>query len=103
MIRTPVCDLLKIRHPIALGGMAGGTAVPLVAAVSNAGGLGTLGMATTPDDRIAAEIAAIRAGTSQPFGINFLLFRARDASIDAALNAQPPVFSAAWARPDQDL
>src|SRR5438105_1356152 len=103
MIHTPVCDLLQIQHPIVLGGMAGGTAVPLVAAVSNAGGLGTLGMAVTPEDRIAAEIAAIRAKTAHPFGINFLLFRTRDSAIDAALGASPPVFSAAWARPDQDL
>jgi enoyl-[acyl-carrier protein] reductase II len=41
MIHTPVCGLLGIRHPIVLGGMAGSTSVPLVAAVSNAGGLGT--------------------------------------------------------------
>jgi len=103
MIHTPLCDVLQIRHPIVLGGMAGATSVPLVAAVSNAGGLGTLGMALTPPDRISAEIAAIREATPQPFAINFLLFRAPDAAIDAALAASPPVFSAAWARPDQDL
>ena len=44
MIHTPVCDLLGITHPIVLGGMASGTSVPLVTAVSNAGGLGTLGV-----------------------------------------------------------
>ena len=47
LIHTPVCDLLQIRHPIVLGGMAGSTSVPLVAAVSNAGGLGILGIART--------------------------------------------------------
>jgi NAD(P)H-dependent flavin oxidoreductase YrpB (nitropropane dioxygenase family) len=103
LIHTPVCDLLKIRHPIVLGGMAGSTSVPLVAAVSNAGGLGTLGIARTPDAQIPKDIAAIRHATSGPFGVNFLLFMARDAAIDAALNARPPVFSAAWARADQDL
>ena len=103
MIHTPVCDLLGIRHPIALGGMAGHTSVPLVAAVSNAGGLGTLGIARTPDDQIPNDIAAIRAATPAPFGVNFLLFLARDTAIDAALAARPPVFSAAWARADQDL
>ncbi len=103
MIHTPVCDLLQIRHPIVLGGMAGGTSTPLVAAVSNAGGLGTLGMALTPPERVSAEIAAIREATLRSFAVNFLLFRAHDAAIDAALAASPPVFSAAWARPDQDL
>ncbi len=103
MIHTPVCDLLRIRHPIALGGMAGGTSVPLVAAVSNAGGLGTLGIARTPAEQIPKDIDAIRATTTAPFGVNFLLFMAREAAIDAALAARPPVFSAAWARADQDL
>jgi NAD(P)H-dependent flavin oxidoreductase YrpB (nitropropane dioxygenase family) len=103
MIHTPVCDLLQIRHPIVLGGMASGTDVSLVAAVSNAGGLGTLGIARTPADQIPQDIGAIRAMTQAPFGVNFLLFMAREPAIDAALNARPPVFSAAWARADQDL
>jgi NAD(P)H-dependent flavin oxidoreductase YrpB (nitropropane dioxygenase family) len=86
-----------------LGGMAGSTSVPLVAAVSNAGGLGTLGIARIPDAQIPKDIAAIRQATTCPFGVNFLLFMVRDAAIDAALDARPPVFSAAWARADQDL
>lgn len=103
MIHTPVCDLLRIRHPIVLGGMAGSTSVPLVAAVSNAGGLGTLGIARTPAERIPKDLGAIREATKGPFGVNFLLFLAREPAIAAALNARPPVFSAAWARADQDL
>jgi NAD(P)H-dependent flavin oxidoreductase YrpB (nitropropane dioxygenase family) len=103
LIHTPVCDLLRIRHPIVLGGMAGSTSVPLVAAVSNAGGLGTLGIARTPAEQIPKDIDAIRETTKGPFGVNFLLFVAREPAIDAALNARPPVFSAAWARADQDL
>jgi NAD(P)H-dependent flavin oxidoreductase YrpB (nitropropane dioxygenase family) len=83
--------------------MAGSTSVPLVAAVSNAGGLGTLGIARTPAEQIPKDIAAIREATKGPFGVNFLLFLAQEAAIDAALNARPPVFSVAWARADQDL
>jgi NAD(P)H-dependent flavin oxidoreductase YrpB (nitropropane dioxygenase family) len=103
VIHTPVCDLLRIRHPIALGGMAGSTSVPLVAAVSNAGGLGTVGIARTPAEQIPTDIAAIRGATGSPFGVNFLLFLAREPALEAALNTRPPVFSAAWARADQDL
>lgn len=103
MIHTPVCDLLRIRHPIVLGGMAGSTSVPLVAAVSNAGGLGTLGIARTSAEQIPKDIGAIREMTKAPFGVNFLLFLAREPAIDVALNTRPPVFSAAWARADQDL
>ena len=43
MIHTRICDLLAIVHPIVLGGMGTATTAPLVAAVSNAGGFGTLG------------------------------------------------------------
>jgi NAD(P)H-dependent flavin oxidoreductase YrpB (nitropropane dioxygenase family) len=103
VIHTPVCDLLQIRHPVVLGGMAGHTSVPLVAAVSNAGGLGTLGIARTPPEQIPKDIRGIRETTKQPFGVNFLLFDAREPAIDAALKERPAVFSAAWARADQDL
>ena len=103
MIHTRVCDLLGIRHPIVLGGMAGHTSVPLVAAVSNAGGLGTLGVSRIPAEQIPAGIAAIRAATARPFGVNFFLFDARQATIDVALGERPPVFAATWARADQDL
>ena len=43
MIRTRICDMLKIDHPIALGGMGSIYAPDLVSAVSNAGGLGAMG------------------------------------------------------------
>jgi NAD(P)H-dependent flavin oxidoreductase YrpB (nitropropane dioxygenase family) len=104
VIHTPVCDLLRIEHPIALGGMAGGhTSATLVAAVSNAGGLGTLGAGRTSAEQIPKDIISIREATDRPFGVNFLLFDAREAAIDAALQLRPPVFAAAWARADQDL
>jgi NAD(P)H-dependent flavin oxidoreductase YrpB (nitropropane dioxygenase family) len=97
VIHTPVCDLLRIRHPIALGGMAGHTSVPLVTAVSKVGGLGTLGVGRTPVEQIPKDIEAIRETAKRPFGVNFLLFDAREPAIDAALKERPPVFAAAWA------
>src|SRR5215470_5957275 len=103
MLHTPVCDLLGITHPIVLGGMASGTSVPLVAAVSNAGGLGTLGVTGQSATQVRDQIAAIRAATDKPFGVNFLLFLTEEASFSAALEARPPVVSFAWARPEQDL
>lgn len=103
MLHTRLCDLLGIKHPIILGGMGTGTSVPLVAAVSEAGGLGVLGLANIPTPQVSEHIAAIREATSKPFGINFLLFLMREESFAAALEAKPPVMSFAWARPDQDL
>jgi NAD(P)H-dependent flavin oxidoreductase YrpB (nitropropane dioxygenase family) len=103
MIRTPVCDVLQIEHPIALGGMASVYAPPLVAAVSNAGGLGALGVGRMEADQIRAGAAAIRELTDKPFGLNFLIFLANEDSFAAALALRPAVMALAWPRPDQDV
>jgi NAD(P)H-dependent flavin oxidoreductase YrpB (nitropropane dioxygenase family) len=103
MIRTPVCDLLDIEHPIALGGMGSATSPALVAAVSRAGGLGALGCHYLSPEHIRARAAAIRQETNKPFGLNFLMFDTREDSFAAALELRPAVMQFAWARPDQDL
>jgi NAD(P)H-dependent flavin oxidoreductase YrpB (nitropropane dioxygenase family) len=104
MIHTPICDLLGIRYPLVLGGMAAGhTSAPLVAAVSNAGGLGTMGLSTTSLAEIGRVIGSIRAATKQPFGVNFLLFVMQEPAFAAALEARPPVMAFAWASREQDL
>ncbi len=103
MIRTPVCDLLGIEHPIALGGMGSASSPALVAAVSRAGGLGAHGCHYLTPEQIRERTAAIRQGTNKPFGLNFLLFDTREDSFAAALELRPAVMQFAWARPDQDL
>ena len=45
-LHTPLCDTLGIEYPIILAGMGGVSMSKLVAAVSNAGGLGVMGAAT---------------------------------------------------------
>ena len=103
MITTRATALLGIQHPVILGGMGSGTSPELVAAVSNAGGLGILGCTGDPPEKIAQLAAAIRALTDRPFGLNLLLFQAKEPAIDAVLAARPAVFSTAWAAPQQDL
>ena len=58
MISTPVCDLLGIEHPIALGGMGSVFSPPLVAAVSEAGGLGALGCHRLTPEQIRTAVDA---------------------------------------------
>ncbi|MGH7846240.1 MAG: NAD(P)H-dependent flavin oxidoreductase [Candidatus Binatia bacterium] len=103
MIYTRICDLLGITHPIILGGMGGATSAPLVAAVSNAGGLGTLGTSQFTGAQLENEIATIREATDKPFGINHLLFLKPDETFAVTLRARPKVVAFAWARQDQDL
>jgi NAD(P)H-dependent flavin oxidoreductase YrpB (nitropropane dioxygenase family) len=103
MIRTPVCDLLGIEHPIALGGMGSIYAPALVAAVSEAGGLGAMGCHRLDPDQIRAGATAIRERTKRPFGLNFLIFDAKDDCYAAALAQRPPVIALAWPQPEQDI
>ena len=103
MIHTPICDLLGIKHPVVLGGMGSATSTKLVAAVSNAGGFGTLGTSIYNAGQITAEIKAIRAATDKPFGVNHLLFRMKEEDFAATLAARPAAITFAWAGRDQDL
>lgn len=73
-IRTPVCELLGIDHPVILGGMMGVSDSSLCAAVSEAGGLGTLSSATFGADGTRDEIERIRSLTDKPFSVNLPVF-----------------------------
>lgn len=103
MLRTRICALLGIEHPIVLGGMGTGTSPELVAAVSTAGGLGVLGATRQNPEELARDAAAIRAATTRPFGLNLLLFMERPGQYEAFLAARPKVISTAWATHEQDL
>lgn len=69
---TPVCDLFGIEYPIILAGMGGVSMAPLIAAVSNAGGLGVLGAANLAPDSLREEIRKTRALTQKPFAVDLL-------------------------------
>ena len=74
MLQTSLCKLLGIKYPIIQGAL-GGTTRPisdttLVAAVSNAGGLGILATWNLPDRLILKEIDGVRHLTDRPFGVN---------------------------------
>lgn len=73
-LASPLCGLLGIRHPVILAGMAGGPTTPeLVAAVSEAGGLGTFGLAGMSTDAVRAAVARARALTAAPIAVNVLV------------------------------
>lgn len=71
-LRTSICDMLDVEHPILLAGMGGVSYAELAAAVSNAGGYGVLGMAGTSAKFIAEQMKKTRALTSRPFGVDLL-------------------------------
>ena len=65
-----LCSMLGIEHPIIQAPMAGATTPELVAAVSNAGGLGMLGAANLSPAQIVDAVTTIRSLTDSPFGVN---------------------------------
>jgi enoyl-[acyl-carrier protein] reductase II len=71
-LRTPICDLLGIEHPIMLAGMGGVAYAEVCAAVSEAGGYGCLGMAGRSPGEIRDEMRKVRALTDRPFGVDLL-------------------------------
>jgi enoyl-[acyl-carrier protein] reductase II len=72
MLRTPICEMFGTEYPIWLAGMGGVSMAPLVAAVSNAGGLGVIGAATLSPDGLRREIRKTRELTDKPFAVDLL-------------------------------
>lgn len=103
MIRTPVCDIFDIEHPIFLGGMGSIYSPDLVGAVSNAGGLGAMGCHNLSVEQVHTAAGAIRQRTDRNFALNFLIFDTVEESFAAALDEKPPAMAFAWPRPDQDI
>ena len=90
-IRTPLCDLLGIEHPVLLAPMAGVSGGALDAAVSKAGGLGLIGGGYGDADWLKREFDA--AGASQ-IGVGFVTW---------SLALQPHLLDLALDRPIADL
>ena len=76
VIHTPLCDVLGIKYPIILAGMARTSGGPLAAAVSNAGGLGVIGgLGYTPSQlqAIIDELKSHLSDKNLPFGVDLAL------------------------------
>ncbi|WP_337871487.1 nitronate monooxygenase [Meiothermus sp.] len=83
------------RYPIIQAPMAGGATTPeLVAAVSNAGGLGSLAGALLPPDRLREAIRQVRRLTDRPFNVNLFVLEAVEVEsgmLEAALHRLQPI------------
>ena len=69
-LKTPLCDLLGIEYPILQAGMGGVAFGPLAAAVSKAGGLGTIAAISPSPERVEQEIKLVRSITSKPLCVD---------------------------------
>jgi enoyl-[acyl-carrier protein] reductase II len=98
-IRTPLCDLLGIAHPIIQAAIWPATSPELVAAVSNAGALGSIGAVFESADSLHRQVAQVRALTDRPFAVNHVVPMLDEEAFAATLEARPAVISFALGDP----
>jgi NAD(P)H-dependent flavin oxidoreductase YrpB (nitropropane dioxygenase family) len=101
MLTTDLCRTLGVELPIWNAGMGGGLAGPaLAAAVSNAGGLGVLGMGGLPVPVAREQIRETRELTERPFGVNLIMpLMPDDTPVECCLEERVPVLVLFWGDP----
>lgn len=105
MLQTRITELFGIKYPIIQGGMGWLGLAELVAAVSDAGGLGILGSATHPNPEILREeIHKVRKLTDKPFGVNIVMLPAlrelpNDGFVQVICEEGVPIVETAAGRP----
>src|SRR6185436_309764 len=96
---TAGCERLGIEVPIIQAPMGGAVGPALAAAVSNAGGLGTLALWGADVSRLRQLVRETRALTAKPFAVNLNLEFPQEERLDACLQEGVPVISFFWGDP----
>jgi len=100
-MKTRITELFGIKHPVMLSGMSWISVPKLVAAVSNAGGLGILATGVLKPDETRKAIHEIRELTDKPFGINAsLLFPGAAENAMVGLEEKVPIINFALGKGD---
>ncbi len=98
-IRTSLSQLLRIDLPIVQAPIGDATSPALAAAVSNAGGLGTLAMSFEGIDAMRQSIRETRSLTNHPFGVNLILNWPQEERLKVCLEEGVGVVSFFWGDP----
>jgi enoyl-[acyl-carrier protein] reductase II len=101
MIHTPACEVLGVDVPVVQGSFGPWTNSELSAAVSAAGGLGSVGTALLDADRVRTLIREVRELTDRPFAVNFTARPLVDEVLEAVLVERPAVISHALGDPGE--
>lgn len=104
-MRTRITELLGIEHPILQAAMSWASSnAPLVAAVSNAGGMGVLAAGPMRPDAFCSCLDEIHRKTKKPFGVNIPLNNPRAPELlDIAFEKTIPVMVASQGGPREQL
>jgi enoyl-[acyl-carrier protein] reductase II len=99
MLRTRFCELFEIEAPILQAAIWPATSPELVAAVSEAGGLGSIGAVNETADTVRARIERVRELTDRPFVVNHVVPRLNEEAFEVTLEARPAAVSFALGDP----
>jgi enoyl-[acyl-carrier protein] reductase II len=100
-MKTKITEMMGIKYPILLSGMSWISTPRMVAAVSNAGGLGILATGPLSPEQTREAIREVRRLTDKPFGANAsLLFAAARENARVLLEEQVPVINFALGKGD---
>lgn len=89
MLKTRLCELLDIEHPIILAAMGSATSASFAAAASNAGALGSIGTLLRPPADIKRDLDMIGDLTQRPFAVNHTPPLFDEAMFQASLDLKP--------------
>lgn len=95
-LQTPFCDRLRIGLPIMQAPIGGPSTPLLVAAVSNAGGLGCLSGTWRTSAELRDSIHRIREKTDRPFALNFVLRFPLEDKLAICIEERVPAVSLSW-------
>ena len=99
-MKTALCHLLGIEHPIIAAPIGPGLTGPeFVAAVSNPGGLGILQAQLCPSPRFRQKIGHVRELTDRPFDVNLVLHFPAEDHVAICLEERVPILSLFWGDP----
>jgi NAD(P)H-dependent flavin oxidoreductase YrpB (nitropropane dioxygenase family) len=99
VLRTRLAEQLGLTVPIVSSGMAFIAGPELAAAVSNAGGLGTLGVGMEPPRRFRAQVEEIRRRTARPFAVDLIVDHVTEEHVEVCISERVPVVVFFWRLP----
>jgi enoyl-[acyl-carrier protein] reductase II len=105
LLRTRVTEEYGVLHPVVSAGMGFVASTPdLAIAVTNAGGIGSLGVALIPPDATRQLIGAVKAATAgRPYNVNLITPYVMPEQVEACVEESVPIVSFHWGSPPQDM
>ncbi|MGO9452619.1 MAG: NAD(P)H-dependent flavin oxidoreductase [Candidatus Binataceae bacterium] len=103
MLHTRICDLFGIELPIVSAGMGGVALARLAAAVSEAGGLGTIALGGFTPEAMLSEISAARVLTQKPMAANLLIPFLREGTFKLIANEPIDAVTLFWGDPSEHI